>query len=159
MNSRPFFRHNIDELTSLVAQSQEDLAKLNSINHELTHRNRPKARELKKEVEKLISTLAIKSRQSTSQPEKQNSPQAVIPDRLVVECPHCKTANFVTPLEEVVQHLSCSNCHVAYDAVYKHGILRTQFKALQQITQGNSAAKWIAIVVTTLIALVLILNK
>ncbi|WP_288841767.1 hypothetical protein [uncultured Deefgea sp.] len=158
MASRPYFRFDIEQLNDLVSKSRDDLKNLTLIQDELKHRNRPKARELKKEVDTLIGALSAESTKPTDNTINQYTPLQVTPDRMVIECTQCKTANFVSPLESVVQHLSCSNCKVAYEAVYKHGILRTQFQALPQINQSNSAAKWITIAVIALIALILILK-
>ena len=53
MANRPYFKHGIEQIQELVATSRSDLKVLKVIQYELVHRNRPKARALKVEVDEL----------------------------------------------------------------------------------------------------------
>lgn len=167
MAYRPYFKHGIEQIQSLVASSRDDLKVLKVIQYELGFRDRPKARALKAEVDDLVSRLSAgasmpPSRPIQSQPPKINAPEPPAvqlspsaPERVVVDCANCKTPNFVSTLDGVVQHLSCSACKSPYEAQFKYGVMRTTFQAKPSTEFGGSAVKWVIIglVVLFIIAL------
>lgn len=166
MAYRPYFKHGIEQIQELVATSRSDLKALKVIQYELGHRDRPKARALKAEVDELVRTLSEgavvpPAPPVTSPPREcvpdvpaiQNPPSA--PDRVVVECANCKTPNFVSTLEGVVQHLSCSACKSAYEAQFKYGVMRTTFQAKPATESGSAGMKWILISLVVLVIIVL----
>ena len=161
MAYRPYFKHGIEQIQALVASSHEDLKTLKVIQYELSFRGRPKARALKAEVDDLVRQLSTGTavppahqppRVTAPEPPAALPPQAA-PDRVVVECANCKTPNFVSTLEGVVQHLSCSACKSAYEAQFKYGVLRTTFQAKPTTESGTAGMKWI---LTGLVVLVII---
>lgn len=168
MAYRPYFKHGIEQIQALVASSRGDLEVLKVIQYELGFRDRPKARALKVEVDDLIRQLSagavalpIKPHQPKreSKPDSSKSqPPAAALDRLVVECPECKTPNFVSTLEGVVQHLSCSACKLPYEAQFKYGVMRTTFRITNTAASGASAMRWGFIALAVLI-LVIITTK
>jgi len=164
--NRPYFKHGIEQIQALVETSRNNLKALKVIQFELAHRDRPKARALKAEVDELVRKLSIGSavptappvtpprEQAHETPDVQNPPTA--PDRVIVECANCKTPNFVSTLEGIVQHLSCSACKSAYEAQFKYGVIRTTFQAKPTTESGNAGTKWILIGLVMLVILVLI---
>ncbi len=85
-------------------------------------------------------------------------PQAA-PERVVVECANCKTPNFVSTLEGVVQHLSCSACKSAYEAQFKYGVMRTTFQAKPTTEYGGSGIKWIHTGLVVLLIIIVLIAK
>lgn len=166
MANRPYFKHRIEQIQALVTTSRSDLKALKVIQSELVHRDRPKARALKAEVDELVRKLSAGSavptvppvtlprEQANEVPDFQKPPTA--PDRVIVECANCKTPNFVSTLEGVVQHLSCSACKSAYEAQFKYGVMRTTFQVKPTNESGNAGTKWILIGLVMLVILVLI---
>ena len=59
MAYRPYFKHGIEQIQELVATSRSDLKVLKVIQYELGHRDRPKARALKAEVDELVRKLSV----------------------------------------------------------------------------------------------------
>lgn len=165
MANRPYFKHGIEQIQALVATSRSDLKALEVIQYELVHRNRPKARALKVEVDELVRKLSTGSvvppappvtpprEQAPEAPDIQTPPTA--PDRVIVECANCKTPNFVSTLEGVVQHLSCSACKSSYEAQFKYGVMRTTFQAKPTTEPGVASMKWILISLIVLVVIVL----
>ncbi len=168
MAYRPYFKHGIEQIQALVASSHGDLKALKVIQYELGFRDRPKARALKTEVDELVHRLSTGTAVHPSRPIPPPSPSHVMapepqdvqpplmtPDRVSVECANCKTPNFVSTLEGIVQHLSCSACKSPYEAQFKYGVLRTTFQAAPITKSNNNATKWIfvGLVVLVIIAL------
>lgn len=167
MAYRPYFKHGIDQIQALVATSRGDLKALKVIQYELGFRDRPKARALKGEVDELVRQLSAGGVIPPARPmppapplkvafpvHPPESPQAA-PDRVAVECANCKTPNFVSTLEGVVQHLSCSACKSPYEAQFKYGVMRTTFQAKPAAESGGSSLKWVIIGIVFLIILVM----
>lgn len=169
MAYRPYFKHGIEQIQALVASSHGDLKVLKVIQYELGFRDRPKARALKSEVDDLIRRLSTGTAVPPAHPvPPANQPPRVtvpelpaapppraVPDRVVVECANCKTPNFVSTLEGVVQHLSCSACKSAYEAQFKYGVMRTTFQAKPTTESGSAGMKWILIGLVVLVIIVL----
>jgi hypothetical protein len=171
MAYRPYFKHGIEQIQELVASSRDDLKALKVIQDELGFRNRPKAHVLKVEVDDLVRRLSAGAAEPPArrvptppQPPRVMMPEPPVvqpppaaPDRVVVECANCKTPDFVSTLEGVVQHLSCSTCKSPYNAQFKSGVMRTTFQAKPTTESGSSAMKWILIGLVVLIVIVLAL--
>lgn len=168
MAYRPYFKHGIEQIQELLAKSRSDLKTLKVIQYELGHRDRPKARALKAEVDDLVRQLSAGAEVPPSQPVPLSQPPKItvpeppavqppqsVPDRVAVECANCKTPNFVSTLEGVVQHLSCSACKSPYEAQFKYGVMRTTFQAKPTTESGSSAMKWILIGLAVLVVIVL----
>lgn len=169
MAFRPYFKHGIEQIQALVASSRGDLKVLKVIQHELAFRDRPKARALKAEVDDLVrrlsagvAVLPVCPDPPSHQPPRDteleapvSQPPAAIPDRVAVECANCKTPNFVSTLEGIVQHLSCSACKSPYEAQFKYGVMRTTFQAKPTTESGNTGMKWILIGLVVLVIIVL----
>ncbi len=163
MAYRPYSKHGIEQIQALVASSHGDLKALKVIQYELGFRDRPKARALKAEVDDLVGRLST----GTAVPPTHQLPRVTVPetpaapppqvapDRVVVECANCKTPNFVSTLEGVVQHLSCSACKSAYEAQFKYGVMRTTFQAKPTTESGSASMKWILIGLVVLVIIVL----
>jgi hypothetical protein len=173
MEYRPYFKHGIDELQSLVVSSRTDIEALKVIRHELDFRSKPKARVLKAEVEVLIRTLSASHESPKYQADPpplrkpprsatapvQVSPSPTASDRLVVECAHCKTSNFVSTFEGVVQHLACSACHTPYEAQFKYGVLRTTFQTRPVTKPSPFPLAWVLLALAALgVAILLVGN-
>jgi hypothetical protein len=163
MANRPYFKHGIEQIQALVASSHGDLNTLKVIQYELGFRDRPKAQALKAEVDDLVRRLSTGTalppahqlpKVTVPEPPAAPPPQAA-PDRVVVECANCKTPNFVSTLEGVVQHLSCSACKSAYEAQFKYGVMRTTFQAKPTTESGSAGVKWILIGLVVLVIIVL----
>lgn len=163
MAYRPYFKHGIEQIQALVASSHSDLKALKVIQYELGFRDRPKARALKTEVDDLVRRLSTgtavppaRSVPPAYQPTRVAVPEpSAAPDRVVVECANCKTPNFVSTLECVVQHLSCSACKSAYEAQFKYGVMRTTFQANPTTESGSAGMKWILVGLVVLVIIVL----
>lgn len=183
MSYRPYFKHGIEQIQEIVASSHGDLKTLKVIQYELRFRDRPKARALKAEVDELVRRLSVgvavppartppprlparptaptppslppspPSNTAPMPPEVQ--PPSVVPDRVVVECANCKTSNFVSTLDGVIQHLSCSACKSPYEALFKYGVMRTRFQAKPSAESSGSGMKWILIGLIVLVVIVL----
>lgn len=174
MVSRPYFKHRIEQIEALVRSSDSDLKTLRAIQHELTFRSRPKARTIKAKVDELIlqlsgegsvllpqARLAIASEArdaSNTCPAPPTIPNNTTPDRVAVECAKCKTMNFVSTLDGVVQHLSCSNCKVPYEARFLYGVMRTTFQVDHAPKSGSASIKWVVAALACLVVLALILK-
>ena len=169
MAYRPYFRHGIEQIQALLASSRGDLKALKVIQYELGFRDRPKARELKSEVDDLVRRLSdgasvppARPVPPPPQPPAATVPEAhavqrppAVPERVAVECANCKTPNFVSTLEGVVQHLSCSACKSPYEAQFKYGVMRTTFQSTPTTESGSSAMKWFLIALVVLVVVVL----
>lgn len=160
MAHRPYFKHGIEQLQELVNASLNDEKVLKLIQHELGFRNRPKARALKAEVDELVLRLSDAARvrppSQTPPPVMPPASPTSTPDRVVVECANCRTPNFVSTLEGVVQHLSCSACKSPYEAQFKYGVMRSKFQAKTAAESSGSSFKWIVIGLAFVIILVAI---
>jgi hypothetical protein len=169
MAYRPYFKHGIEQIQTLVASSRGDLKALKVIQYELGFRDRPKARALKAEVDDIVRRLSTGTavlparpvppanqppRVTAPEPPAVPPPQAA-PDRVAVECSNCKTPNFVSTLDGVVQHLSCSSCKSPYEAQFKYGVMRTIFQAKPSTQSSGSAMKWVLIGLVVLVVIVL----
>lgn len=169
MAYRPYFKHGIEQIQALVASSHGDLKALKVIQYELGFRDRPKARALKAEVDDLVRRLSTGTAVPPARPvpPAHQPPRVTVPeppaapplqaapDRVVVECANCKTPNFVSTLEGVVQYLSCSACKSAYEAQFKYGVMRTTFQAKPTTESGSAGMKWILIGLVVLVIIVL----
>lgn len=160
MAYRPYFKHGIEQLQALVATSGGDLKALKVIQYELGFRDRPKAKALKREVDVLVRRLLSGGYVPPARPEQPTPPPppppvtpTATPNRVVVECANCKTPNFVSTLDEVVQHLSCSACRSPYEAMFKYGVMRTTFQARPPTQSDNSALKWGLLAVAVMVVL------
>jgi hypothetical protein len=140
MAARPYFSKGITELEELFQQNKGNKAVLEVLEHELKHRDRPKAKELEKATKKCLTELmgnglpAIPTVSVVTQATaatRQVADNPVHPSRVSVECGHCGEANYVSTLEGVTQHLSCSACKTPYEAVFKYSVLRTKFPPKQ----------------------------
>lgn len=144
MAVRPYFNKGIAELEELFQQNKNNKAILEMLEHELKHRDRPKAKALEKSTKKCLAELARN--------EGEASASASIPS-VGVECAHCGETNYVSTREGVTQHLSCSFCRTPYEAVFKFNVLRTKFppKPIEQsaTNYGLIAFVLIAIAATT----------
>jgi len=174
MVSRPYFKHRIEQIEALVRSSGSDLKTLRAIQHELTFRSRPKARTIRAKVDDLIlqlsgegSVLLPQARHATTSeandasspcPVQPAVPNNTMPDRVAVECAKCKTMNFVSTLDGVVQHLSCSNCKVPYEARFWYGVMRTTFQVDDVHKSGSASIKWVVAALACLVVLALILK-
>lgn len=168
MAYRPYFKHGIEQIQELVVTSRNDLKVLKVIQYELGRRNRPKARALKAEVDELVrklSTGAVVPPGPPVTPPTEWGPEApamrtppVAADRVVVECANCKTPNFVSTLQGVVQHLSCSACKSPYEAQFKYGVMRTIFRAKPTAESSSAGIKWIFIGLFVLVIIVLLVE-
>ncbi|NUT63646.1 hypothetical protein [Herbaspirillum sp. C9C3] len=169
MAYRPYFKHGIEQIQTLVASSHGDLKTLKAIQFELGFRDRPKARTLKVEVDDLVLRLStgtvvpqtypaapVNQPPRVTVPERADAPPPqVFPDRVIVECANCKTPNFVSTLDGVVQHLSCSACKSAYEAQFKYGVMRTTFQTKSTTESGSANMKWILMGLAVLVIIVL----
>lgn len=167
MAYRPYFKHGIEQLQAQVASSRNDLEVLKIIQYELGFRDRPKARALRAEVDDLVRRLSAGTAEPPARPATSPPPNVTVPeqpavqslraapDRVVVECANCKTPNFVSTLEGVVQHLSCSACKSPYEAQFKYGVMRTTFQAKPTTESSGSAMKWVFIGLVVLVVIVL----
>lgn len=169
MAHRPYFKHGIEQIQALVASSSNDLKTLKVIQYELSFRDRPKARALKAEIDDLVRQLSTETGKPPArlvppahQPPRVTEPELppaqspqMPPDRVAIECANCKTPNFVSTLEGVVQHLSCSACKSAYEAQFKYGVMRTTFQTKPVIEHNSSGMKWIFIGLVALVIIVL----
>ena len=168
MAYRPYIKHGIEQIQELVAASCSDLKTLKVIQYELGHRDRPKARALKAEVDDLVRRFSTGAEAPPSKPVSVPRPPQIalpeappaqplqaMPDRVVVECANCKTPNFVSTLVGVMQHLSCSACKSPYEAQFKYGVMRTTFQAKPSTESGKSAMKWVLIGIVVLVLVVL----
>jgi len=155
MGYRPYFKYGIEQIQALVAASRGDLKTLKVIQYELGFRSKPKARALKADVDALVlrlsdgmpasSSISNSDRlpMATAQESAANQSTASAPDRVVVHCAHCNTPNFVSPLDGVVQHLSCSACKAPFEAQYKYGVMRTTFHAKPTSKPAVSPFIWV----------------
>jgi len=164
MAYRPYFKHGIEQIQVLVAASRSDLKALKIIQYELGFRNRPKARALKAEVDDLVRRLsagaaAPLSLSVPSPPRPPVQPPPAAPERVAVECADCKTPNFVSTLEGVVQHLSCSACKSPYEAVFKYGVMRTTFQTKPSNDSTGASMKWVLIGLVVLIVLIVLVLR
>ncbi|WP_286869565.1 MULTISPECIES: hypothetical protein [unclassified Herbaspirillum] len=169
MAYRPYFKHGIEQIQELVASSHGDLKTLKAIQYELGFRDRPKARSLKIEVDELVlrlSTGTVMPPTNPSAPIHQPPkftasergdvpPSQAFPDRVIVECANCQTPNFVSTLDSVVQHLSCSVCKSTYEAQFKYGVMRTTFQTKSTNESGSANIKWILMGLAVLVIIVL----
>lgn len=161
MAPRPYFKYGIEQIQTLAASSQHDLNVLKAIQHELSFRNKPKARILKFEVDDLVYRLTSGSASSHlhsahSSPASDLKAQSTVPDRVAIECAGCKTPNFVSTLEGVVQYLSCSSCKLPYQATFKYGVMRTEFQTKPSNDPKNPSMTWILVGLVVLVLIVLI---
>ena len=169
MAYRPYFKHGIEQIQALVSTSQRDLKTLKVIQFELSFRKKPKALALKAEVDDLVRQLSVEAAVSLvrhthlpSQPSTATElePQIlqhppVVSDRVVIECANCKTPNFVSTLEGVTQHLSCSVCQMPYEAQFKYGVMRSTFQTKPNVKSGSSTMMWVIVGMVVLLVIVL----
>jgi hypothetical protein len=157
MAKRPYFKLGIDALEALYQQNKGDEALLKSLAAELVHRDRPKAKALQRQVAQRLAALSSGGPQPikpppvqppvTPPPPQPGSEQQEYASRISVECGKCGTVNFVSTLEGVTQHLSCSCCKTSYEAVFKYGVLRTKFDlSPADFTSSRSTAIWVVFI-------------
>lgn len=166
MSARPYFRSSIEDLESIFRSAESDHSVLRKLQQELTHRDKPRARALKVKVRERLKCLTDQSADTdyshatppsavpASSPPHGFHP--VPPERVVVECARCKTTNFVSTLDSIVQHLSCSACRIPFEAQFKYGVMRTTFLAADEPKPNSSSMKWIFVVLLAALALVLL---
>lgn len=166
MEKRPYFKLGIDALEALYQQNKGDEVMLKSLAAELEHRDRPKAKALQRQVAQRCAAL-YSGRAAPSKPPRPPQlpvtppPPLVSPpasdqlgylSRISVECGKCGTSNFVSTLEAVTQHLSCSYCKTSYEAVFKYGVLRTKFDTSPKKSGlSNSAVVWVLLIAIAVI--------
>ena len=163
--TRPHFQQEIEHIKVLVTASFNDLNKLKVLQHELSFRKVPKSRALKIRVDERIRQLANGDDQrSMSDPRSVRlsaldglEPNPTMPVRVVVECANCKAPNFISSLDGIVQHLSCSACKSPYEAQFKYGVMRTTFQT-KPVDYGDSSPKWMFVALALLIMLVILLK-
>lgn len=140
MVARPYFSKGIAELEELFQQNKGNKAVLEVLEHELKHRDRPKAKELEKATKKCLTELtgnglsasqAVSMESQATAATHQVADNPVPPSRVSVECDHCGETNYISTLEGVTQHLSCSACKTPYEALFKYSVLRTKFPPKQ----------------------------
>lgn len=155
MSYRPYFKYSIEQLYQVFSQSKGDLKTMKVLQYELGKRSMPKARALKTEVDELVRRLSSGSTTPTAPPptytphayspppvpvapppQGPESYRSAQPERLVVECGYCMAPNFISTMDGM-QHLSCSQCHRAFTAEYKYGVLRTTFPPLSATSNPN----------------------
>lgn len=176
MSTRPYFRSSIDDLESIFRSAGSDLSVLRKLQHELVHREKPRARALKVKVGERLKCLtdqstntdysntttpsAIPARPVVAPPTSSipHATHPAPPERVVVECARCKTPNFVSTLDDIVQHLSCSACRTPFEAQFKYGVMRTTFLAADEPKSTGLGMKWIFVVLLAALALVLLLK-
>lgn len=163
MKKRPYFKLGIDALEALYQQNEGDEELLKSLAAELVHRDRPKAKALQRQVARRLEELSSGGSQPIKPPPPVQPPVAPPPpppasvqpehsSRISVECGKCGTANFVSTLEGITQHLSCSFCKTSYEAVFKYGVLRTKFdKSPAESTSSSSTAIWVIFIAIVVI--------
>lgn len=169
MAYRPYFKNRIEELQTLVDSSSNELKVLKVVQYELKFRDRPKAKALKVKVDELVHQLSANSnalytqQESPAQQLKKNLSERptvdqtpATPDRIVVQCANCKTPNFVSTLDGIAQHLSCSACKTPYEAQFKYGVMRTTFQAKPTSVLSDSALKWFLLSLVLLVIIVLV---
>jgi hypothetical protein len=167
MTYRPYFKYGIEQIQALVASSRSDLTALKVIQYELGFRDRPKAKALKVEVDELVCRLSAGAAVPPSRPVSPSpkfavpealavQPPPTAPDRVAVACGNCKSPNFVSTIEGMVQHLSCSACKSPYEAQFKYGVMRTTFQAKPSNESSGLSMKWILIGLVVLVVIALI---
>lgn len=174
VSTRPYFRSSIDDLESIFRSAESDLSVLRKLQQELAHRDKPRARALKVKVGERLKFL---TGQSTNKDYSHATPRSVVPsirvltphtsslphgtqpvppERVVVECARCKTPNFVSTLDGIAQHLSCSECRAPFEAQFKYGVMRTTFLAADEQKSTGSGLKWMVVVLLASLAIVLL---
>ena len=164
--NRPHFRLTIEQIKLLVTASLNDLNKLKVIQYELSFRKVPTSRALKIQVDERVLQLAkLDSLQSIQETrsipqypmDKYVEPYPTMPIRVSIDCANCRTPNFVTQLEGIVQHLSCSSCKSPYEAQFKYGVMRTTFQAKSE-KSSDSSLKWMFVALALMIMLVILVK-
>ncbi|WP_155895604.1 hypothetical protein [Comamonas aquatica] len=139
MQKRPYFRNSITELEAIYSLNASDRSILILLSKELMHRNTPKAKALLQKVDKsLIGDGPVS-------PPTPSIPRKIEPDasaRVAIECGHCGESNFVSVLPDIVQHLSCAHCRTSYEALYKHGVMRSKF-AQKPANSSSGIPPWV----------------
>jgi hypothetical protein len=176
MSYRPYFRLGIEQLETVFDTSEKELKKMKMLQYELGHRDRPRALALKRKVDEQVRILSVgQAPLSPIPPQPFEVPISnvalagtrdslgldfpVLPERLTVECAYCDAVNFVSTLNETVQHLSCSSCKKPYEAIFKYGVMRTKFPPIENSGKINNASlKWIIAGIVLLIVLALALK-
>lgn len=172
MDGRPYFKFKIEQIEALVLSSGNDLQVLEAVRYELTFRRKVKARAISADVERLIEKRLGSGTQrdfptATSWPESAPLPvpasppspfpatstalNASVPERIAVECAYCKTPNFVSTLDAVTQHLSCSSCKRPYEARFSYGVMRTIFQVVHPRDSKGTAVNWLVGVLICLV--------
>lgn len=176
MAYRPYFKHGIEQIQTLVASSRSDLKALKVIQHELKFRDRPQARRLKAEVDYLVRWLSTEISVPPARLVSPSNHQPIFtmpeppvalppqtgPDRVSVECAKCKTINFISTLDGVVQHLSCSSCKSPYEAQFKYRVMRTTFQTNSNTnanTEPSGNAIKLVLITLVVLAVVMLLAK
>lgn len=167
--NRPYFNTQIDRLQALYESANGDQRLLKSLAYELRFRDKPKAKALKVQVDNTLQALTAVAKKSYLTPSvgtgyKHSYEQPLEPrshpatGRVGVECAHCKNTNFVSLLDDVTQNLSCASCRVPYEAVFKYGVLRTQFEEIKIQKSQPSIASWFFIGALVLIVILLMVK-
>ena len=169
MANRPYFHTRTDQLQALFESAKGDQQLLKSLAYELRFRDRPKAQALKAQVKNALTALKATSdtpytppatgadnKRPPVRPLEPQRPPA--PDRLSIECAHCKTGNFVSTLDGVTQNLSCAYCKAPYEAVFKYGVMRAKFADRETHKPQASVAGWILFGAFALIVILLMVK-
>lgn len=164
MDGRPYFNFGIEQIEALVLSSGNDIRALEAIRHELSFRRKGKVRAIAAEVERMIEKISgyVIQRElpaATSRPESaplpipalsptlfpatSTAPGVPAPARIAVECASCKTPNFVSTLDAITQHLSCSSCKQPYEARFSYGVMRTTFQVEHPRNSKGTAINWL----------------
>ena len=160
MQKRPYFRNSITELEAIYSLNASDRSILILLSKELMHRNTPKAKALLQKVDKSLigdgpvspptqppsPPIAPKPTAApATEPPTPSIPRKIEPDasaRVAIECGHCGESNFVSVLPDIVQHLSCAHCRTSYEALYKHGVMRSKF-AQKPAKSSSGIPPWV----------------
>lgn len=153
MSKRPYFDKSITDLESVYLSNSHDRRVLMDLSKELAHRSTPKAKALRGKVEKSLAGELV-SPGGTPPPPSPGmrnvehpaiapaNGEAQPPARVAIECGNCGESNFVSMLPDIVQHLSCPHCKTSYEAIYKHGVMRSKF-AEKPINSNSGTPPWV----------------
>nr|WP_314709283.1 hypothetical protein [uncultured Comamonas sp.] len=125
------------------------------LSKELMHRSTPKAKALLQKVEKsLIGDVSPPVAPPLPEP-KSPAPESEISERVAIECGNCGESNFVSVIPDIIQYLSCAHCKTSYEALYKHGVMRSKFTEKPMKFSGSSTSPlvWVLLALFILAAI------
>lgn len=125
------------------------------LSKELMHRNTPKAKALLQKVEKSLVGNVIPLVAPPPTEPKPPAPPPEISARVAIECGNCGESNFVSVIPDIIQHLSCAHCKTSYEAIYKHGVMRSKFAEKPKKSSDNSTSPlvWVLVALAILAAI------